>query len=325
MIIQVIENLRGGGAERVALTLHKGFKKLSIPSKIYVLSNKADYEIDDKDIIFNANIKNIQANLIIAHMQNISEKIDGENVWHVIHNSYSFKFKQRNFISKIIHIKKFRDIYNDKKLICVSDGVKQDVLNNLKVKPKNIKTIYNPFDIQEIQTKANEKIDLNFEYIINVAALTKVKNQALLLKAFSKLNTNLHLVFLGKGRQEKNLKNLAKKLNIENKVHFLGWKPNPYKYIKNAKLFVLSSEVEGFGNVLVESLALNTPVVSTNCPSGPSEILINELSKFLAKNKDEFDLKEKIELALKNYPEIKKEYYERFDYIKIAKEYLCLK
>ena len=148
-----------------------------------------------------------------------------------------------------------------------------------------------------------------------------VKNQALLLKAYARLKTDLHLVLLGKGNQEENLKKLAKKLNIENKVHFLGWQSNPYKYIKNAKLFVLSSNVEGFGNVLVESLILNTPVVSTNCPSGPNEILVDELSNYLAEVGDENSLKEKMELALNHYPKIEDKYYKKFDYLNIAKEY----
>ena len=326
MLIQVIGTLRGGGAERVALTLHKGFKKLNQKSKIVVLSKKIDYEVDDEDIIFEDLSLLDNADLIIAHMQDVSEKLaNRENLWDVIHNSYSFKFNQRNFFSKISHILKFRKVYKNRNLITVSNGVKEDVIKNLKVKPKHIKTIYNPFDFEEIKKLGDEEIDLNFDYIINVAGLTKVKNQALLLRAYSKLDTDLHLVILGKGRQEKNLKELAKKLGIEKRVHFLGWQSNPYKYMKNSKLFVLSSDVEGFGNVLVESLALNTPVVSTNCPSGPSEILVGELSKFLVKPGDEKDLLEKIKLALTNYPEIKKEYYERFDYLKIAKEYLNLK
>jgi len=95
--------------------------------------------------------------------------------------------------------------------------------------------------------------------------------------------------------------------------------------MKKAKLFVLSSDVEGFGNVIVESLALNTPVVSTNCPSGPNEILVGELSKFLAKVNDINDLKQKIELALNSYPSIEEKYYKKFDYLEIAKEYLCLR
>ena len=322
MIAQVIGTLRGGGAERVALTLHKAFKKLSINSKVYVLSNKVDYEVDDEDIIIGADSK-IKADLIIAHMQDVSEKIRGENVWHVIHTTPTLRFKERNIFSRFKHKKRFKNVYNSQKIIAVSNGVKEDILK--LITPKEIKTIYNPFDFEEIRKKSEEKIDLDFEYIINVGSLTKVKNQALLLKAFAKLDTNLHLVLLGKGNQESNLKKLAKSLGIEKKVHFLGWQSNPYKYIKNAKLFVLSSNVEGFGNVLVESLALNTPVVSTNCPSGPNEILVGELSQFLAKVGDERDLAKKIQKALSKYPEIKNEYIEKFDYLKIAKEYLELK
>jgi glycosyltransferase involved in cell wall biosynthesis len=325
LIVQIIGTLRGGGAERVALTLHKGFKELNIDSKILVLSNKIDYEIDDIDIIIGTDLKTLKADLIIAHMADVSKKIYNlENVWHVIHNSYSFKFKEKNFISKVKHIYSFRKLYNNKNLMSVSNGVKNDVLNNLKIRPKTIQTIYNPFDIEEVQTLGNEKIDLNFDYIINVAGLTKVKNQALLLKAFAKLDTGLHLVLLGKGNQEQNLKQLSKKLKIENKVHFLGWKQNPYKYIKNAKLFVLSSNIEGFGNVIIESLILHTPVVSTNCPSGPNEILVDELSSYLAKVKDENDLKEKIESALNYYLQIDEKYYKKFDYLNITNQYRSL-
>jgi len=326
LIVQVIGTLRGGGAERVALTLHKAFKILNEESKVLVLSNKKDYEIDDKDVIIGADIKNIKADLIIAHMQDVSEKLmNNLDVWHVIHSTLSERIKNKNFISKFKNTLKLRNLYSDKKLIAVSNGVKEDVIKNLRIKPKIIKTIYNPFCIEEIKKKADENIDLDFDYIINVGNLTKVKNQALLLKAYSKLNTNLHLLLLGKGNQETNLKNLAKKLGIEKKVHFLGWQSNPYKYIKNAKLFVLSSNVEGFGNVLVESLILNTPVVSTNCPSGPNEILVDELSQFLAKVNDENDLKEKIELALREYPKIEEKYYKRFDHLNIARKYLELK
>ena len=257
-------------------------------------------------------------------MDDTAEKLKNykNKAFFVVHTTLSERLKRKNIFARLKEKKRLQNIYNNSNIIAVSNGVKKDLEKFINA---NIKVIYNPFDFEDIKNKAKESIDLNFEYIMTAGSLNNVKRHDLLLKAYSKLNTNLHLVVLGKGRQEKNLKKLAKKLNIENKVHFLGWQSNPYKYMRNAKLFVLSSEVEGFGNVLVESLALNTPVVSTNCPSGPSEILIDELSKFLAKNKDEFDLKEKIQLALNDYPKIKKEYYEKFDYIKIAKEYLCLK
>ena len=321
MIIQVIISLRGGGAERVALTLHKAFKILKQDSKILVLSDKIDYKTNDDDIITNANVENIKANLILTHTQGSSKLV--KNSYCVIHSTLSYRIKDKFFFNRLKYKKEIIKTYKNRNIIAVSKGVEKDFL--ILTTPKTIQTIYNPFDIEEIREKAEEKIDLAFDYIINVGNLAKVKNQALLLKAYSKLDTNLHLVLLGKGNQENNLKNLAKKLGIEKKVHFLGWQSNPYKYIKNAKLFVLSSNIEGFGNVLVESLILNTPVVSTNCPSGPNEILVDELSQFLAKVNNKNDLKEKIELALKGYPKIEEKYYKKFDYLNIAKEYLKLK
>ena len=328
MILQVIGTLRGGGAERVALTLHKGFKQSGKNSKILVLNKKIDYKIDDKDIIFDdvfEFIKNNNPTLIIGHMQDVAQKLKNidKNIWFVIHTTISKRLEQKSFFSRFKAKKEFIKIYQNSNIIAVSNGIKKDLEKfNLN---SNIKTIYNPFDIEKIKKLGDEKIDLNFKYIISVGNMTKIKRQDLIIKTFSKLNTNLHLVLLGKGNQEKNLKKLVKKLNLENRVHFLGWQQNPYKYIKNAKLFVLSSEIEGFGNVLVESLILNTPIVSTNCPSGPNEILVDKLSKFLVKVGDETELKEKIELALKKYPTIKENYYKKFDYLKIAKEYLCLK
>jgi glycosyltransferase involved in cell wall biosynthesis len=325
-VVQVIGTLRGGGAERVAITLHKGFKKLGIDSKIMLLSKKIDYEIKDDDILFAKHPLEIDADLIIAHMEDASKVVANyKDAWHVIHNTYSYKFKQKNFFSSWKHFFNYKKLYNNKKLIAVSKGVEKDIKENLKIKPKALKTIYNPFDIEAIRILGEEKIDIEYDYIINVAALTKVKNQALLLKAFAKIKTPLHLLLLGKGNQEANLKALAKELQIQDRVHFLGWQSNPYKYIKNAKAFVLSSNIEGLPTVLIESLILNTPVVSTNCPSGPSEILIDELKPFLVEVGNEKELKEKIKLALEKYPTITEKYTQRFDYVTIAKEYLALK
>jgi glycosyltransferase involved in cell wall biosynthesis len=330
MILQVIGSMRGGGAEKVALTLHEGFLKLNQKSKILVLHKKVDYPINNKYILFEEDIlsfiQKTQPNLIIAHMQSSAEQLQAikgyPHLFFVIHTTISQRFKYKNFFSRIKHKRKFLTLYKNSQIISVSDGIKEDLK---EFGLFNVKRIYNPFNFEKIQKLSEEELNLKYDYIISVGNLTRVKRQDLLIKVISLLKTDLHLILLGKGHQEKNLKSLVKELHLEERVHFLGWKENPYKYMKNAKLFVLSSDVEGFGNVIVESLALNIPVVSMNCPSGPNEILVDELSSFLVNTGDILELKEKIELALTHYPNIKKEYYKKFDYIEIAKEYIALK
>nr|WP_272499985.1 glycosyltransferase [Chromohalobacter moromii] len=114
--------------------------------------------------------------------------------------------------------------------------------------------------------------------VLHVGRLDVQKNQALLLSAFSlAVNSvpNLKLVILGEGEEKKNLEELASELGVKDSVDFVAFQDNPYPYYKAADLFVLSSDWEGFGNVIVEALACGTPVISTDCPGGPRTILAN--------------------------------------------------
>ena len=152
MIIQVIGTLRGGGAEKIALTLHKGFKKLGKKSKLIVTSEKIDYKIKNEDIIIETDMQKIfkyNPGLVIAHMQDASQKLSkfDLNIWNVIHTTLSYRAKRKNIFNRFKYLRELKKVYNNKNLITVSNGVKKDILNNIKIKPKNIKTIYNPFDI----------------------------------------------------------------------------------------------------------------------------------------------------------------------------------
>lgn len=141
----------------------------------------------------------------------------------------------------------------------------------------NVSTIYNSIDIDDIVIKSQDTIELDFEYIIGVGQYdTNVKQFDKLIEAYAKSKLpkqGIALVILGEGKLKENLKSIAKSFNVESLVHFLGFKNNPFKYIKNAKFFVLSSELEGLPMVLLESLACKTPVVSFNCPTGPEEVI----------------------------------------------------
>ena len=147
-------------------------------------------------------------------------------------------------------------------------------------------------DVSSLTNLKNEKLDenlINKKYILNIGRLVKQKNQFFLINVFKKIlqfNSDLILVILGEGELENELKNLAKKLNIEKKILFLGHVDNVFKYLKNAKYFVLTSKWEDPGFVLLESAFTRTPIISSDCPNGPREILDNGNGGFLFKSDD---------------------------------------
>lgn len=133
------------------------------------------------------------------------------------------------------------------------------------------------------------------------------------------------LVLMGKGSDVKinQLKQLAAKLGIENKIVFRPFETNPYPWIKGARLLVLSSDCEGFGNVLVESIICQTPPVSTNCPGGPAEILTGPLARGLTALTDESLAKTLAELYA-SPPVVDREMIASFGINAICQQYIAL-
>jgi glycosyltransferase involved in cell wall biosynthesis len=164
---------------------------------------------------------------------------------------------------------------------------------------KKIISIYNPY-LQKI----NKKVFKKKNYIINIARLRKQKDHKTLLEAFqifSKKNKKYKLLILGHGNLEYKLKQQCKKLGILDKVIFKGWVKKTEIYLKKSKIFVLSSVYEGLGNVLIDAINFNVPCISTNCPSGPSEILLDGKGGYLCLVKSPIQLAEKMAHSIKNY------------------------
>lgn len=171
-------------------------------------------------------------------------------------------------------------LYNRAKVIAVSKGVKDDLIKNFGVREESVRVIYNPVSIEKISALSGEKIEQGFKednipVVIASGRMTEQKGQWHLIRAFSAVRKKIQcrLVIMGQGELKEYLKKLIRELDLENDVVFPGWQKNPYKYLANADVFVLSSLWEGFGIVLVEAMTCKIPVISTDCKSGPREIL----------------------------------------------------
>jgi len=135
---------------------------------------------------------------------------------------------------------------------------------------------------EHLRVKADEPLDHqwlddpNLNVILSAGRHAPQKGFDTLLRAFDRLDEpNTRLILLGDGDERESLIELATELGIEDRTDFPGFVDNPFSYMAQADLFVLSSWYEGFGNVLIEAMAVGCPIVSTDCPSGPNEILDN--------------------------------------------------
>ena len=193
-------------------------------------------------------------------------------------------------------------------IIAVSKGVKNDLIMNFGIDRNKIIVINNPINKERIQILSKEKIielklfDSPIPVIITAGSLTEAKGQEYLLRAFKIVRTtiNCKLLILGEGHKEYVLKKIATRLGIINDITFMGFQSNPYKFIAHSSVFVLSSLWEGFSNVLVEAMACNVPVISTDCKSGPREIISHMSDGILVPVKNEQKLAEAITLVLTN-------------------------
>lgn len=167
------------------------------------------------------------------------------------------------------------------KLFCVSKGLMKKAQEYYKLSSQHIDYLYNPYHLEAILEKGNEKIEAEYLHpntLITVGRVELVKGYEHLLRAYAKVEQqipNSQLLIVGEGSMTQALMKLCGKLGIDDKVHMIGYRDNPYGYLKNSKVFVLTSENEGFPNALVEAMAF-TAVISVDCETGPREILCKE-------------------------------------------------
>jgi len=340
-----------GGAGKYIVTLADALRQEGVEVHIIIYKDAVDYEIPE-EVGFHMLLegkrwkerKSVERalrqkldelapfDLILSNStpsNKLLSRLNLPNACHVVHSA-----ETKSYSGPLASLKRwwrdrtYRQLYSGKRLITVSKGLKRAILEDLKARPLSVETIYNPFDFDEIRRKSEEPVDTIPEekYIINVARFSLVqKRQDLLLKAYKKADIPHKLVLLGQGEDEGKIRRLVEELGLRGKVILPGFSDNPYAWIRRSELFVLSSDFEGFPRSLVEAAVLEVPIVSTDCPTGPDELLTGEWARYLALPSDADDLAEKIDAALHSpYPRIDTAALSHFSHRKIAQRLLRL-
>lgn len=248
-------------------------------------------------------------------------------VWFRIANTLSAEIRalaRRNRRKAARRRARYVWLYDKQNLIAVSDGVASDLRDALGLAGAHIVRIYNPFDFAELRQLSGEPApNLPSEaFVIHVGRFMPQKRHDLLFAAWKKARLPHKLVLLT--HPSTGLHELIARHDLQGQVIIAGFQANPYPWIKRAALLVLASEREGMPNVLVEALACGTPVVSTDCPSGPAEILTGPLRPFLVPNGDADALAAAMRNALVSYPAITDTLLNEFAAEHVVRQYEAL-
>lgn len=301
-----LPSLMGGGAEKIAVILANGMAERGFSVDLVLVKAEGTYL---KDVAQNVRIVNLSVNRVITSLPNLIRYLRCEkpkamlsllnhaNVIAVmakilarvntrlivsVHSNTSISYTNTTSFRGKVVLPLMRWAYRKADgIVTVSKGVGDDLAKMINLSRERISVIYNPVVTQELLEKAVIPVEHSWlkpdspPLILGVGRLTKAKDFPTLIHAIAKVRRqhNCRLIILGEGELRSELEALVQELNMQDCVQLPGFVENPFAWMARTQLFVFSSAWEGFGNVLVEAMACGARVVSTNCPSGPSEIL----------------------------------------------------
>lgn len=294
----LLYSFEDGGVEKVTINLAKGLKNIGYDIEFVCFKKHGEFlsEVKDDFIIHELNINRSSESIFklikyfrqhkpdvfftAKHYINIMVLIAkglSRTKSKVIVAGHGMFFKRKGMLAWLMKL-----FYpKADKIVAVSSGVAQNIHEITNIPLRKITVIYNPVITKEMienfeQTKPLQNT-LGQKLIVSIGRLSPEKDFKTLIIAFQIVRQThpLKLVIIGEGPERNNLEELIRELKLSEDVLLSGFKKNPFEYLKAADLYVLSSITEGLPTVLIEALYSMTPIVSTDCPSGPREILEN--------------------------------------------------
>jgi N-acetylgalactosamine-N,N'-diacetylbacillosaminyl-diphospho-undecaprenol 4-alpha-N-acetylgalactosaminyltransferase len=297
-VLFIINSLAGGGAERVMCTLLRASQGELRDSRISLLlldRESSMYEVPhwieveqldcrhslvrsiwsvwralrrlrpDLTVSFltRANVANIIAASILGIPAIVSERVNTSS-----HLARGLGAAIARLLVKATYRKA-------RKVIAVSQGVADDLRTSFGVPSDNVTVIANPIDLDEIRAQAESGAPIPMEgsYAVTMGRLVPNKNFGMLIEAFARSGIAGNLLILGDGPERDSLTKKVESLGLSGRVVMPGFAANPFPTLRRADFFVSPSNAEGFPNSLLEAMSVGLPVISTNCPSGPAEVL----------------------------------------------------
>lgn len=301
-----LPSLGGGGAERVTVTLANGLAERGLSVDLVLVSAKGPHlvNVSPKVRIVDLNAGRVLLSLLPlvgylrrTHPKAMLSALGHANIIAVIArklamidftllvaehtNVAASRSETRLLMSKVVYSLRGWAYLRADKVLAVSRGVANDLITLYSLPPDHVITVYNPVITSELMVRSKESLDCAWfregesPVILSVGRMIPAKDYSTLIRAFAKVReyVECRLVILGDGELRQDIEGLISDLELNEYVMLPGFVENPYAWMSRSSLFVLSSYREGLPTVLIEAMACGSPVISTDCPSGPSEIL----------------------------------------------------
>jgi glycosyltransferase involved in cell wall biosynthesis len=325
-IFFLVGSLKLGGTEKVALTIGQFLAKRGIEVWFVSLTDKQDFVVDkNRHVVLLATkpkgfvrtawrawknlfmlIRKERPSVVVSFSVGLNlflfTQFFSRTVFVIDTNIFAFvkKWYYKHLLKYFIYFPHVRAVAipsrgllgackdffgNERKLVLINNPVDLDLIEKLKVVPLD-----------------EEYLDKS-PFIVAAGRINKLKGFAGIVRAYasSSLVARWKLVILGYGPEEDAIKHLIKELGLENSVYMLGFKQNPYQYFHRSGIFILNSKMESFGNVLIEALACDCAILSSDCDFGPRDIVIKGVNGDLFEFNNESELTSKMESVLDDW------------------------